>query len=161
MNIKIGHGYDIHRTAEDRKMIIGGVEIPYEKGLLGHSDADVLIHAIIDSILGALGKGDIGTHFPDTSDDYLNIDSAILLKRTMDILKKEGYTVGNLDSTVIAQRPKLNPHISAIRARLAEIMNIPQESINVKAKTEEGLGYIGSGDAISAHAVVIIERIQG
>ena len=161
MNIKIGHGYDIHRTAEDRKMIIGGVEIPYEKGLLGHSDADVLIHAIIDSILGALGKGDIGTHFPDTSDDYLNIDSAILLKRTMDILKKEGYTVGNLDSTVIVQRPKLNPHISAIRARLAEIMNIPQESINVKAKTEEGLGYIGSGDAISAHAVVIIERIQG
>ncbi len=159
MTFKIGHGYDIHRTAEGRKMIIGGVEIPYEKGLLGHSDADVLIHAVIDSILGALGKGDIGTHFPDTSDDYLNIDSAILLKRTVEMLAKEGYKIGNLDSTVIAQRPKLNPHISSIRARLADIMGITQDSVNVKAKTEEGLGYIGAGDAISAHAVVIIEKI--
>ncbi len=161
MNIKIGQGYDIHRTAEGRKMIIGGVEIPYEKGLLGHSDADVLIHAIIDAILGALGKGDIGTHFPDTSDKYLNIDSAILLKRTMEILKSEGYRIGNLDSTIIAQRPKLNPHIPAIRTRLAEIMEISSEDINVKAKTEEGLGYIGAGDAISAQAVVIIEKVQG
>ncbi len=159
MTFKIGQGYDIHRTAEGRKMIIGGIEIPYQKGLLGHSDADVLIHAIIDSILGALGKGDIGTHFPDTSDDYLNIDSAILLKKTMEMLTMEGYRIGNLDSTVIAQKPKLNPHIPAIKARLAEIMGIPQESINVKAKTEEGLGYIGAGDAISAQAVVIIEKI--
>ena len=159
MTFKIGQGYDIHRTAEGRKMIIGGVEIPYEKGLLGHSDADVLIHAIIDSILGALGKGDIGTHFPDTSDDYLNIDSAILLKKTMEMLTMEGYRIGNLDSTVIAQKPKLNPHIPTIKARLAEIMGIPQDSINVKAKTEEGLGYIGAGDAISAQAVVIIEKI--
>ncbi len=156
MNFKIGHGYDIHRTAEGRKMIIGGVEIPYEKGLLGHSDADVLIHAIIDSLLGAMGKGDIGTHFPDTDDKYLNIDSALLLQRTMEIMKDEGYTVGNLDSTVIAQRPKLNPHIPSIRARLAKIMNVPEEKINVKAKTEEGLGYIGAGDAIVAPSVVII-----
>lgn len=158
MNFKIGHGYDIHRTAEGRKMIIGGVEIPYEKGLLGHSDADVLIHAIIDSLLGAMGKGDIGTHFPDTDDKYLNIDSALLLQRTMEIMKDEGYTVGNLDATVIAQRPKLNPHIPQIKDRLAQIMGIPSERVNVKAKTEEGLGYIGAGDAISAHAVVIIEK---
>lgn len=158
MNFKIGHGYDIHRTAEGRKMIIGGVEIPYEKGLLGHSDADVLIHAIIDSLLGAMGKGDIGTHFPDTDDKYLNIDSALLLQRTMEIMKDEGYTVGNIDSTVIAQRPKLNPHIPQIKDRLAQIMGIPSERVNVKAKTEEGLGYIGAGDAISAHAVVIIEK---
>ena len=158
MNLKIGHGYDIHRTAEGRKMIIGGVEIPYEKGLLGHSDADVLIHAIIDSLLGAMGKGDIGTHFPDTDDKYLNIDSALLLQRTMEIMKDEGYTVGNLDSTVIAQRPKLNPHIPQIKDRLAQIIGIPSERVNVKAKTEEGLGYIGAGDAIVAHAVVIIEK---
>ena len=158
MNLKIGHGYDIHRTAEGRKMIIGGVEIPYEKGLLGHSDADVLIHAIIDSLLGAMGKGDIGTHFPDTDDKYLNIDSALLLQRTMEIMKDEGYTVGNLDATVIAQRPKLNPHIPQIKDRLAQIIGIPSERVNVKAKTEEGLGYIGAGDAIVAHAVVIIEK---
>ena len=160
MNFKIGHGYDIHRTAEGRKMMIGGVEIPYEKGLLGHSDADVLIHAIIDSLLGAMGKGDIGTHFPDTSDDYLDIDSAILLKRTMEIMAKEGYVIGNIDATVIAQRPKLNPHIPAIRTRLAEIMGIPETAVNVKAKTEEGLGYLGAGDAIAAHTVVIIEKVQ-
>lgn len=159
MTFKIGHGYDIHRTAEGRKMILGGVEIPYDKGLLGHSDADVLIHAIVDSILGALGKGDIGTHFPDTDDKYLNIDSAILLKNTMKILSDEGYIIGNVDSTVIAQKPKLNPHIPAIRENLAKILNLPPEAVNVKAKTEEGLGYIGAGEAVSSHAVVIITKI--
>lgn len=158
MNLKIGHGYDIHRTTEGRKMIIGGVEIPYEKGLLGHSDADVLIHAVIDALLGAMGKGDIGTHFPDTDNKYFNIDSSLLLEETMALMAAEGYSVGNLDATVIAQRPKLNPHIPQIKDRLAQIMGIPSERVNVKAKTEEGLGYIGAGDAISAHAVVIIEK---
>ena len=158
MNLKIGHSYDIHRTVEGRKMIIGGVEIPYEKGLLGHSDADVLIHAVIDALLGAMGKGDIGTHFPDTDNKYFNIDSSLLLEETMALMAAEGYSVGNLDATVIAQRPKLNPHIPQIKDRLAQIMGIPSERVNVKAKTEEGLGYIGAGDAISAHAVVIIEK---
>jgi len=158
MTLKIGHGYDIHRTAEGRKMIIGGVEIPYEKGLLGHSDADVLIHAVIDALLGAMGKGDIGTHFPDTDNKYFNIDSSLLLEETMALMAAEGYSVGNLDATVIAQRPKLNPHIPQIKDRLAQIMGITSERVNVKAKTEEGLGYIGAGDAISAHAVVIIEK---
>ncbi len=155
--MRIGHGYDVHKFADDRKLIIGGVEIPYEKGLLGHSDADVLLHAVSDALLGAAAMGDIGKHFPDSADEFLNIDSRILLRRVVDLLKEKGYTVGNIDATIIAQKPKMLPFIAKMRQNIAEDCGVSVDEINVKATTEEGLGFTGELLGISAHAVCIIE----
>lgn len=156
--MRIGQGYDIHRTKEGRRFILGGVHIPYEKGLDGHSDADVLTHAVIDALFGAMGEGDIGSHFPDDDEAYLDIDSMLLLKATIKLLRKKHYHIVNLDTTVIAQKPKLAPFIDAIRRSLAEALGIAFTDVNVKAKTEEGLGYLGSGEAVAAQAVVLIEQ---
>lgn len=155
--MRIGHGYDVHKFADDRKLIIGGVEIPYEKGLLGHSDADVLLHAVSDALLGAAAMGDIGKHFPDSADEFLNIDSRILLRRVVDLLKEKGYTVGNIDATIIAQKPKMLPFIAKMRQNISEDCGVSVDKINVKATTEEGLGFTGELLGISAHAVCIIE----
>ncbi len=158
MKLRVGQGYDIHRLTVGRRLILGGVVIPYEKGLDGHSDADVLIHAIIDSIVGALGQGDIGMHFPDNDMRYRDIDSALLLKATIRLLEKEGWSLVNIDSTIIAESPKLSPHINEILTSLASIIGMDRADVNVKAKTEEGLGYLGNGDAIAAHAVCLIQK---
>ena len=155
--MRIGHGYDVHKFADDRKLIIGGVEIPYEKGLLGHSDADVLLHAISDALLGAAALGDIGKHFPDNDSEFLNIDSRILLRRVVELLKQKGYKVGNIDATVIAQKPKMAPFIEKMRQNIADDCGVDIGFINVKATTEEGLGFTGELLGISAHAVCIIE----
>lgn len=154
--IRIGHGYDVHKFAENRKCIIGGVEIPYEKGLLGHSDADVLLHAVCDALLGAAALGDIGKHFPDESSEFLNIDSRILLRKTVALLSQKGYKIGNIDATVIAQKPKMAGFIDAMRVNIASDCNIGVGCVNVKATTEEGLGFTGALEGISAHAVCII-----
>ncbi|MBE6809344.1 MAG: 2-C-methyl-D-erythritol 2,4-cyclodiphosphate synthase [Ruminococcaceae bacterium] len=154
--MRIGHGYDVHRLVENRPLIIGGVNIPYEKGLLGHSDADVLLHAICDALLGAAALGDIGKHFPDNDSEFKNIDSRILLRRTVAILKEKGYSVGNIDATVIAQKPKLAPFIEEMRKNIAADCGTDADSINVKATTEEKLGFTGELLGISAHAVCII-----
>ncbi len=154
--IRIGHGYDVHKFAQNRKCIIGGVEIPFEMGLLGHSDADVLLHAICDALLGAAGLGDIGKHFPDNDNAFLNIDSRILLRKTVALLKEKGYKIGNIDATVIAQKPKMAPHIDKMRQNIAEDCGVKQEFVNVKATTEEGLGFTGALEGISAHAVCVI-----
>jgi len=155
--MRIGLGYDIHRLVPGRKLIIGGVTIPYDRGLLGHSDADVLLHAIGDAILGAAGMEDIGSHFPDTEDEYRGIDSAILADRIVRLIHSQGLTVANVDSTIFAERPKMAPHRDAIRHRIAEILRIPPSRVNVKATTTEGLGLIGSGEAIAAMCVVLIQ----
>ena len=155
--MRIGHGYDVHRLTENRKLILGGVEIPYEKGLLGHSDADVLAHAVMDALLGAAGLGDIGRHFPDNDDRYLGADSLVLLKEVCRLLKEKGYRVGNVDATVIAQRPKLMAYIPEMRKNLADAMNVDEDAVNVKATTEEKLGFTGEGLGIAAHAVALIE----
>ncbi len=155
--MRIGHGYDVHKFAENRKCIIGGVEIPFEKGLLGHSDADVLLHAICDALLGAAALGDIGRHFPDNDNSFLNIDSRILLRKTVQLLEEKGYKVGNIDATVIAQKPKMAPYISQMAENIAKDCKTDIKNINVKATTEEGLGFTGSLEGISAHAVCIIE----
>lgn len=155
--MRIGHGYDVHRLTENRKLILGGVEIPYEKGLLGHSDADVLAHAVMDALLGAAGLGDIGRHFPDNDDRYLGADSLVLLKEVCRLLKEKGYRVGNVDATVIAQRPKLMTYIPEMRKNLADVMNVDEDAVNVKATTEEKLGFTGEGLGIAAHAVALIE----
>ena len=154
--MRIGHGYDVHRLVEDRKLIIGGVEIAHDKGLLGHSDADVLIHAVMDSILGALGLGDIGKHFPDTSDEFLGIDSMHLLTRVKKLLDSKGGSVVNIDATVIAQKPKLANYINEMKINIANDCEISPDLVNVKATTEEGLGFTGELLGISAHAVCII-----
>jgi 2-C-methyl-D-erythritol 2,4-cyclodiphosphate synthase len=154
--MRIGHGYDVHRLVEERKLIMGGVEIPWEKGLLGHSDADVLLHAVADAILGALGEGDIGKHFPDTDPAYKGADSLKLLAHVMTVADARGYRLGNLDATIIAQRPKMAPHIPQMRANIARTLNAGVDQVNVKATTEEGLGFSGRGEGISAHAVVIM-----
>lgn len=156
--LRIGHGYDVHRLERGRKLIIGGVDIPYEKGLLGHSDADVLLHAIMDSILGALALGDIGKHFPDTDDRFKGIDSTVLLKNVIDLILQKGYTVLNIDSTVCAERPKLSPYIEEMRKNIAESAGIDISCVSVKATTEEGLGFTGEGKGISATAVCLLER---
>lgn len=156
--LRIGHGYDVHAFSENRKCIIGGVEIPCEKGLLGHSDADVLLHAISDSLLGAAALGDIGKHFPDNDNAYKDIDSKLLLKRTVDLLDEKGYKVGNIDATVVAQAPKLKPYIEKMRETIAAICEKDIDSINIKATTEEKLGFTGRLEGISAHAVALIER---
>jgi len=154
--MRIGHGYDVHKFAENRDLVIGGVKIPYEKGLLGHSDADVLLHAICDALLGAAALGDIGKHFPDTSDEIEGIDSRILLKKTVSLLKENGYKIGNIDATVIAQKPKMAPYIDKMRENIAGDCNIDIGCVNVKATTEEGLGFTGALEGVSAHAVCIL-----
>lgn len=153
----IGHGYDVHKLTENRKLILGGVDIPYEKGLLGHSDADVLLHAISDALLGAAALGDIGKHFPDTDEKYKSADSILLLKDVCRMLVEKGYSIQNIDSTVIAQAPKLKPYIEQMRKNIAEACNINIDQVNVKATTEEKLGFTGSGEGISAHAVCLID----
>ena len=155
--IRIGHGYDVHKFSENRKCIIGGVQIPYEKGLLGHSDADVLLHAVCDALLGAAALGDIGKHFPDNDDNFLNIDSRILLKKTVSLLAEKGYKIGNIDATVIAEKPKMVAYIPQMRQNIASDCNIDISFVNIKATTEEGLGFTGALEGISAHAVCIIE----
>ena len=155
--MRIGHGYDVHRLVEGRKLILGGVEIPYEKGLLGHSDADVLTHAVMDALLGAAGLGDIGQHFPDSDDRFLGADSLDLLRQVCTLLSERGYRVGNVDVTVIAQRPKLAGYIPLMREKLAAVMGLHPEDVNVKATTEEKLGFTGEGLGIAAHAVALIE----
>ena len=154
--MRIGHGYDVHRLVEGRKLIMGGVTIPWDLGLLGHSDADVLLHAIADAILGAIGEGDIGRHFPDTDAAYKGADSLKLLSQVMNLAETRGYRLGNLDATIIAQQPKMAPHIPAMRNNIASVLNATVGQVNVKATTEEGLGFTGRGEGISAHAVVLI-----
>lgn len=158
MNLRIGHGYDVHRLAEGRKLILGGVEIPFEKGLLGHSDADVLLHALMDSLLGAAALGDIGGLFPDSDPAYCGADSLQLLKRVTALLGEKGFGVVNLDCTVVAQQPKLKDYIFPMRQKIADACGVPAENVSVKATTEEGLGFTGEGQGIAAHAVVLLER---
>ncbi len=157
--MRIGHGYDVHRLTEGRRLILGGVDIPWEKGLLGHSDADVLTHAVMDALLGAAGLGDIGRHFPDTDSAYAGADSLKLLEHVVKLLGERGFSVGNVDATVLAQRPKLAPHIPQMRDNLARTMGVDPSRINIKATTEEGLGFTGSGEGMAAHAVALIEEI--
>ena len=156
--MRIGHGYDVHRLVEGRKLILGGVEIPYEKGLLGHSDADVLTHALMDALLGAAALGDIGKLFPDNDPRYAGADSVMLLREVYSVLTEAGYRVGNVDCTVLAQRPKLAPFIPRMRENLAEAMGLDVGCVSVKATTEEGLGFTGEGLGIAAHAVALIEK---
>ncbi len=160
MNIRIGHGYDVHRLCENRKLILGGVDIPYEKGLMGHSDADVLVHAVMDSLLGALALGDIGKHFPDTDPKYSGADSIELLKHVYNLIKENGYSLGNIDATVLAQKPKLAPYIDSMRVNIANAMDCDISQISVKATTEEKLGFTGEGLGISAHCVALLNRIN-
>ena len=155
--MRIGHGYDVHKLTENRKLIIGGVDIPFEKGLLGHSDADVLLHAISDALLGAAALGDIGKHFPPDDDAFLNADSLKLLESVNTLLSENGFSVENVDSTVIAQRPKLLPFIDRMRENIANALNIDISCVSVKATTEEKLGFTGAGEGISAHAVALIK----
>jgi len=156
--LRIGHGYDVHRLTENRKLILGGVDIPYEKGLLGHSDADVLTHAVMDALLGAAALGDIGKHFPDSDPAYENADSLVLFAKVMDLLRENGYQVVNIDSTVIAQRPKLMPYLESMRQNLARVGQMDVGQISIKATTEEKLGFTGSGEGIAAHAVCLVEK---
>ena len=158
MEMRIGHGYDVHKLVEGRRLVLGGVDIPWEKGLLGHSDADVLTHAVMDALLGAAGMGDIGQHFPDSDPAYAGADSLRLLKHVMLLLREAGWSVGNVDATVLAQRPKLAPHIQQMRKNLADVMDIAPEQVNVKATTEEGLGFTGAGEGMAAHSIALILR---
>ncbi len=160
MDIRIGHGYDVHRFKEGRRLILGGVEVPFEMGLDGHSDADVVLHAVMDALLGAVAAGDIGQHFPDTDDRYLGADSTVLLAAVGEILKEKGYKVGNIDSTILCQRPKLKNHIPDMRRRIAEVLGIGTDQVSVKATTEEGLGFTGRMEGIAAHAVCTVVRIR-
>lgn len=156
--MRIGHGYDVHRLVEGRDLILGGVRIPYEKGLLGHSDADVLTHAVMDALLGAAALGDIGAHFPDTDPSYKGADSLALAAHVTALLAENGYRIGNVDATLLAQAPKLAPHIPEMRKNLAASLGIDMEQVSVKATTEEGLGFTGEGLGIAAHAVCLIEK---
>lgn len=155
---RIGNGYDVHKIVEGRKMILGGVEIPYEKGLLGHSDADVLIHAIMDAMLGALALGDIGHHFPDTEEEYKGISSLKLLGHVDKLIKAKGYSIVNIDAVVVMERPKIKPYIEEMRKNLGEIMNIPVEDISIKATTEEKLGFTGDGTGAKSYAVALLKK---
>ena len=156
--ILVGYGYDVHRLVEGRKLILGGVDIPHERGLDGHSDADVLAHAIMDAIVGAMGLGDIGKLFPDTDDSFKDISSLILLERVKEKMDELGYTLGNADCTIIAQKPKMAPHIDAMAENFAKILDAPRDRINIKATTEEKLGFTGRLEGISSHAVCIVEK---
>ena len=158
--MRIGMGYDVHKLVDDRKLIIGGVEIPYEFGLLGHSDADVLLHAIMDSLLGACALGDIGKHFPDTDPVYKGISSIKLLEHVRDLVDKEGYIIDNIDATIIAQKPKMAPYINAMRENIAKALRIDINQINVKATTEEGLGFTGSGQGISSQSIALLSSVD-
>ena len=157
--MRIGQGYDVHRLVTGRKLMLGGIEIPFDRGLLGHSDADVLLHAVCDALLGAAGLGDIGRHFPDTDPAYEGISSLLLLKHCSALLSERGWHVVNLDATVIAQKPKLMPYLPAMCAAIADAAGIPADAVNVKATTEEGLGFTGREEGIAASAVVLIERL--
>lgn len=156
--IRVGFGYDVHRLVEDRELWLGGIRLEYDKGLLGHSDADVLIHAICDALLGAANMRDIGYHFPDTAGEFENIDSKILLKKTVQLIATKGYRVGNIDATVCAERPKLNPHIPQMKQTLAAVMGVEEDDVSIKATTTEKLGFTGRQEGISAYATVLIER---
>lgn len=157
--MRIGHGYDVHKLVEGRKCIIGGVDIPSEVGLLGHSDADVLLHAISDALLGAAALGDIGKHFPPSDNAFKDADSRVLLRKVKELIKNEGYVVGNVDSTIIAQKPKMAPYIDEMRRNIAEDLDVDISSVSVKATTEEGLGFTGECKGISAHAVCILKSV--
>lgn len=157
--MRVGMGYDVHRLVTDRKLILGGVEIPYEKGLLGHSDADVIVHVIMDALLGAAALGDIGKHFPDTDPKYKGADSLKLLEHVVELLEENSFLVGNVDATIIAQKPKMAPHIQKMRENIAKALKVPVGRVNVKATTEEGLGFTGSGEGISAQAVCLLETV--
>ena len=158
MKIRVGFGFDVHRLVPDRELWLGGIKIDHSLGLLGHSDADVLIHAICDALLGAANMRDIGYHFPDTSADTLNIDSKILLKKTIDLIATKGYRLGNVDATICAERPKINPHVEAMKACLAKDINTDEDNISIKATTTEKLGFTGREEGISAYATVLIEK---
>lgn len=158
-NLRIGHGYDVHRLTEGRALILGGVEIPYEKGLLGHSDADVLTHAVMDALLGAAAAGDIGKLFPDSAAEFAGISSLVLLRRVRKTLAERGFAVVNIDATILAQRPKLAPYRDAMRENLAAALELDPARVSVKATTEEGLGFTGSGEGMAAHAVVLLEAL--
>lgn len=157
--MRIGHGYDVHRLVEGRKLILGGVEIPHETGLLGHSDADVLLHAVMDAVLGAAALGDIGQHFPDSDPAYKGADSLALTRAVAQILREHGYGVGNIDATILCQAPKLAPHIPAMRRNIAGAFGLPEDAVSVKATTEEHLGFTGEKKGIAAHAVALIEKL--
>ncbi|WZL72661.1 2-C-methyl-D-erythritol 2,4-cyclodiphosphate synthase [Clostridiaceae bacterium 35-E11] len=159
--MRVGIGYDVHRLVEGRKLIIGGVEIPYEKGLLGHSDADVLLHAIKDALLGAAALGDIGKHFPDTDERFKGISSLTLLSEVKNLLIDEGYSVNNIDATIIAQKPKMAPQITKMRENIASVLGVATKQINVKATTTEGLGFTGTGEGIAAQAIASIVKLDG
>ena len=154
--MRIGTGYDVHRLTEGRDLIIGGVKIEYEKGLLGHSDADVLTHAIMDALLGAAALGDIGLHFPDTAGEFKDISSIVLLERVRDLIKEAGYSIGNIDATIIAQAPKMRPHIDAMRENIAKALQVDINQVNIKATTEEHLGFTGRGEGISSQAICLL-----
>ncbi|EQK46594.1 MULTISPECIES: 2-C-methyl-D-erythritol 2,4-cyclodiphosphate synthase [Paraclostridium] len=158
--MRVGMGYDVHKLVENRKLILGGVEIEHEKGLLGHSDADVLLHAIMDSILGALALGDIGKHFPDTDEKYKGADSMKLLEHVYNLIKEKGYAIGNLDATIIAQAPKMAPHIQKMRENIARVLNTDINNVNVKATTEEGLGFTGNKEGISSQSICLLINID-
>lgn len=158
--MRIGHGYDVHRFCDGRKLFIGGIEIPCDKGLLGHSDADVLLHAVCDALLGAAALGDIGRHFPDSDNTFKNIDSKLLLKKTVELIGEKGYRVVNIDSTVVAQKPKLAPYIEDMRNCIAVLCNTDSDCVNVKATTEEKLGFTGREEGIAAHAVCLLEKVK-
>ena len=159
MKFRVGHGYDVHKLVEYRKLIIGGVEIPHYKGLLGHSDADVLAHAICDALLGAAALGDIGKHFPDNDDRYKDVDSLVLLEKVCELIRNKGYEISNVDSTILAQAPKLRPYIDEMRSKLAKAMKLDIDELSVKATTEERLGFTGREEGIAAHAVVLLMTI--
>ena len=156
--MRIGHGYDVHRLAENRRLVIGGVEIPFVKGLLGHSDADALLHAITDALLGAAALGDIGKHFPDNDNAFKDIDSRVLLRRVVELITAKGYKISNIDATILAEAPKMAPHIEAMRQNIAADCGLDISRINVKVTTEEGLGFTGEGKGIAAHAVCLLEE---
>lgn len=156
--IRVGQGYDVHRLVDGRPLILGGVHIPYERGLLGHSDADVLLHAIIDALLGAAGQGDIGRHFPDTDPRYLGADSRRLLRASVDLLRGQGWRIVNIDATIVAQQPKIAPYVASMVANIAADIDLMPGHVNIKGKTNEQLGYLGRGEAIEAQAVVLIRR---
>ena len=158
MNIRVGFGYDVHQLVEGRELWLGGIRIEHSLGLLGHSDADVLLHAVCDAILGAANMRDIGYHFPDTSSETLNMDSKVILRKTMELVEDKGYRFGNLDATICAERPKINPHVEAMRTCMAEIMNTDPDNISIKATTTERLGFTGREEGISAYAVVLLEK---
>ncbi len=157
MSLRIGNGYDVHRLVPERKLILGGVHIPYEKGLLGHSDADVLVHAIMDALLGAAALRDIGCHFPDTDEKYLGVSSLVMLAETGRIIARAGYEIVNIDSIVVAQKPKIKTYIDTMISNIADCLGLPPTSVNVKATTEEGLGFTGSGEGIAAQAVCLLQ----